>query len=344
MSVTVVVGAQYGSEGKGNLVRFLANEYQHHVRVGGPNAGHSIQVGGKIWKMQALPCGWANKNATLWLGAGAVISPEILLREIKETDDFGYSTKVRTMIDARATILDPMHHTLEGGIHGSDHARIGSTGEGVGAARISRMKRNKDVSRLARSVGEFTPYLADTVAELNRRHDVGYSIMIEGTQGSALSLIHGDWPYVTTSDPNVSGIMADVGFAPRVDPDVILVARTYPIRVAGNSGPMSNEMSWADLSEKLGKQIEEKTTVTHKTRRVGMWDAALFKRACLLNRPESICLNFVDYLNPEDEGITEWGRLSRSTKDFVHEVERIANAPVAFVGTGGPTWTIIDRR
>jgi len=344
MSVTVVVGGQYGSEGKGNLVRHLADEYSYHVRVGGPNAGHSIQVDGRTWKMQQVPCGWANPNALLVLGAGAVVSREVLQREIQELQAAGYRVQDRILIDPKATILLKRHHDLEGGVDGALHKQIGSTGEGVGAARLGRLRRDAIEFMLAGWDADLSKFMCDTVYTLNTAHDNGRTILIEGTQGSGLSITHGDWPYVTTSDPNVSGIMADVGLAPGVRPFVVMVVRTFPIRVAGNSGQLEDEITWQQLSSETGFDIEERTTVTKKVRRVGRWNEDRFRHALLLNRPDAICVNFLDYLSPEDAGKTSWGTLSNTSQGFVEYVEELAGVPVWWVGTGGAEWSIVDRR
>lgn len=345
MSVTLVVGAQYGSEGKGNLVHHLADRYDHHVRVGGPNAGHSFQHEATTFKMQSLPCGWTNKNARLYIGAGAVCSPDQLLKEMVLVNSRkGYDPTLRTFVDFRATILDPIHHQMEGGVNGEIHQRIGSTGEGVGAARVAHLQRDPLRSRRAQDVDDLRPFLMDTVAALNAAVDRGDRILVEGTQGSALSITHGPWPHVTTSDPNASGIMADCGFAPSIDVETILVARTYPIRVAGASGPMANELSWDIMSERIGREVEERTTVTRKVRRVGEWDDSLFEHAVTLNRPQAVCVNFIDYLSPEDTGKTDFSTLSSRTLRFIEGIEVMASAPVMWVGTGGPSWAIAERK
>jgi adenylosuccinate synthase len=169
------------------------------------------------------------------------------------------------------------------------------------------------------------------------------SCLLEGTQGSGLSLIHGPWPYVTSADTNAAQMAADVGLPPRMITKTLLVARTYPIRVAGNSGPMYQEISWDVISERMGRKITEQTTVTKKTRRVGEWDEYLFVKSCQLNAPTSVALTFVDYLSPADEGVEDFPSLSRDAKRMVHYVESLARAPVSLIGTGGNPWRVIDR-
>jgi adenylosuccinate synthase len=126
--------------------------------------------------------------------------------------------------------------------------------------------------------------------------------------------------------------------------ETILVARTFPIRVAGNSGPLYGEVTWQWMSDKLGKTVEERTTVTNKVRRIGRWDPYLFQQAVLLNKPTSIALTFLDYLNPANEGAQSMSQLTPDTLRFIDNVEADANAPVSLLGTGGPRCQIIDRR
>lgn len=335
---------QLGSEGKGVIVNHIAREYGYHVRVGGPNAGHSFYYRGLVYKMQGIPCGWTNPRATLVIGAGAVISPKIILQELETIKHAGVDLRGRFFIDGGALVISGEDHAAEGGTAGLLHATIGSTGEGVGAARIRRIRRDAASTDFAREYKVLDQYLMeDTVHLLNAVRDAGHSILIEGTQGSGLSLIHGPWPYVTSADTNVQTLLADVGLT---SPDVVIgVARTYPIRVAGNSGPLKNELTWAEMSKRLGRPVEEKTTVTKKVRRIGEWDGSLFRRGVMINRPTHIALTFIDYVSPADAGKTSYEDLTPNSKSFIKDVENLAGTEVAFVGTGGiNAWNVIDCR
>lgn len=347
-NVLAVVGAQYGSEGKGVVVNSIAGEYDVHVRVGGPNAGHSFYHKGQLFKMQVIPCGWTNPNATIVLGRGILIDMKTLMEEIRVVKSVDPSIIDRLVIDERAGILSPKHHAHEGGVDGEIHRRIGSTGEGVGAARVARLNRNPDDftfygqaaiesgnADLQRVVRKNTPELINS---LMRR---GANVLLEGTQGSGLSLIHGPWPYCTSADTNAAQMAADVGIPARYVDRTMLVARTFPIRVAGNSGPLKDELTWDDMSTLVGKPVIERTTVTKKVRRIGRWDDALFMQACVLNAPTSIALMFADYTSPEDEGKEQFHELSHNTRRFIDMVEDLSGAPVAIVGTGGEGWKTV---
>lgn len=350
--VTAVVGAQYGSEGKGAVVQSLAKDYNVHVRTGGPNAGHTIYYGGKEYKMQVIPCGWINLDAKLVIGPGALVDVGQLEKEIKWILPHDPCIRDRIFIDARAGFLDPRFMEEEGGINGEIHQRIGSTGKGVGAAREARMRRDTNNFQLMNSADLSANVKKmlhwDTSKLLNGFIMDGDWTLLEGAQGAGLSLIHGPWPYVTSSDTNASQMLADCGLAPSMMTSCVLVARTFPIRVAGNSGPLKEEVNWHHMSERIGKNVIEKTTVTNKVRRIGKWDSDLFIKAVELNRPTTVAITFMDYLYPKCEGMTDYDKLPMEAIEFVEFVENLAApARVRFIGTGfsneKKSISIIDR-
>lgn len=302
--LAVLVGGQYGSEGKGAISAHIAPRFRYHVRVGSPNAGHTFyDAQGNKHVMQTIPCGWINRQAMIVIGRGALINIRLLKQEIEHIKLFDPRIEDRLLIDSQAGVLDERFFREEGGVNGEMHRRIGSTGEGVGPARVARINRDPEKFSLfgdiARNVSLDHLVFDNTPALLANVQDAGDNVLIEGTQGSALSLFHSFWPYCTSTDTNASGIIAETGVAPSRVTDVILVLRTYPIRVAGNSGPMKNETTWQAISEKCGREITEKTTVTKKTRRVAEWDGDLVKQSILLNAPTAFALTFCDYVDPD---------------------------------------------
>lgn len=340
MPVTAVVGAQFGSEGKGVIVNKIASQYEVHVRTGGPNAGHSFYHKGKRWAMQSVPCGWTNRSAQLVLGRGAVIHEATLQRELLALEKAGIRMKGRLLVDHNAVILQNRHQLAEGGTKGHLHKAIGSTGEGVGACRLDHLSRLVGSTLLAKNSKTrwLRETLADTVDFVNSADLQGADVLLEGTQGFGLSLVHGEWPYVTSRDTTAGTLAVDAGLPPSAITDVLLVARTYPIRVAGNSGPLEQETDWKTISERMGRSIEEHTTVTKKTRRIGAWDEQLFQRACLVNRPTRVAITFADYLDPEIEGKN---KLTKTVRSFVQYAQTLAGVPVSYVGTGGKEWHVI---
>lgn len=361
--ILAVIGAQYGSEGKGNFVAHVADRYGMHVRVGGPNAGHSFfhQRSKQVFKMQSIPCGWINPDAILVLGRGMLISVEQLFTEWKLVHAVDHTITDRLKIDRKAGILSPWHHDEGGGVEGETHKRYGSTGEGVGPARLARIRREPgyigDTGKWNTGffhAGDLPMGLVpagfrsqwqrmlvdDTPGMIQDYNQGGTHVLLEGTQGAALSLIHGPWPYTTNHDTNAAQLAADCGIPPRMVNRCLLVMRTLPIRVAGNSGPMQQELSWEEVSRRVGKPVTEKTTVTKKTRRVAEWDERLIHQACILNAPTSLAISFIDYLSPEDEAKTVPTELSEKAWSFIEYVSSMCNTPVLMVGTGGEQWEV----
>lgn len=337
--LTVLVGGQYGSEGKGAVAAFIANDYDVHVRVGSPNAGHTFYWNYAKHVMQSIPCGWINPDAKIIIGRGALLNMKQLMKELVHILHYYPNFLDRLYIDENAGVLDEKFHEMEGGTEGEMHRRIGSTGEGVGPARMARIARDPEQFRLFKDVAEEYGLqkcmTKDTPHFIACMQDAGMNILIEGTQGSGLSLLHSHWPYCTSIDTNAAGIISEVGIAPSRVTDVLMVCRTYPIRVAGNSGPMKNEITWEELGKRIGRDITpEKTTVTKKIRRIAEWDDDLFRTSCVLNYPTEVALTFADYVDPYIFNAKDEDRLLASAplKDFI--VKHLSGVPIAYIGTG----------
>jgi adenylosuccinate synthase len=358
--VDVLVGGQYGSEGKGNIVAYLANEYDILVRVGGPNAGHTVASSdGKIVHHQ-LPSGTRVSKAKILLGPGITLNVKKLLEEI-QASEIGPD---RLSIDPQATIIEQEDiDNEEKGVKGT----IASTGSGSGEAKARRI-RNRGKSgeqiRLAKDVPELEEYLGETEKLLEEAYREGKSVLLEGTQGSALSLYHGQYPYVTSRDTNVAGCLAEAGISPSRVRKILMVVRTTPIRVADpdgesgkTSGGLKHETSFHEIATIAGLDPEaveaaEKTSTTKRKRRVGWFEWSQFRRACNLNAPTDIVLTFVDYLTVENQKARRFEQLHPDTIKFIEELERVAQAPVSLINTRFPQKksdfkdlrSIIDRR
>lgn len=336
-----LVGGQYGSEGKGAIARHVADRYGVHVRVGSPNAGHTIYWKGAKHVMQSIPCGWINPEAKIVIGRGALLNMRLLMNELVHILQYYPDFLSRLYIDSCAGILDERFHEQEGGINGEMHRRIGSTGEGVGPARIARLQRDPEKFRLFGDVcddyGLSECCVDDTPGLIAGWQDAGEDVLIEGTQGSGLSLLHSHWPYCTSVDTNAAGMISEVGVAPSRLTDVLMVCRTFPIRVAGNSGPMEGETTWDEISERVGHPVVERTTVTKKIRRVAEWDDDLFATSCLYNAPTEIALTFCDYVDPDVYGKVDAGEVMAS--EAVHGFLRDHGllGMVKYLGTGPQT-------
>lgn len=337
--VDVLVGGGYGSEGKGNIAFHLAPEYDILVRVGGPNAAHKVYPdNGEPYTHFSLPSGTLACDAELVLGPGAVVEPARLLKEI---EDCGV-TPDRLSIDPRVMIIEEADQAAEQSLVGA----IGSTASGTGSATARRLLRRDDV-RLAVDVSELQPYVRSTYDILDAAYAAGKRIMLEGTQGSGLSLFHGHYPFVTSRDTNVAGCLAEAGIPPARVRRTILVVRSYPIRVSGNSGPMSKPIEWEEVERRsglTGLAEKERTSRTGKVRRVGEQEWDLMRRAAVLNAPTDVALTFADYFEGNDDA-WRYEQLTEETLQVIDQIERVTGARVSLISTGFmANRGIIDRR
>jgi len=346
--VDVVVGGQYGSEGKGNIAAFLAPEYDLLVRVGGPNAGHSVYAEPSTQKFHHLPSGSSTApNAGILLGAGSVINPTKLLSEIEEN---GIDRK-RVKIDGQAAIISPNFITEEDQL-----APIASTQQGVGIATAKKITDRGNYSssasaaiKLAKDTPELKAFLCDGFLTLSEHMKAGNKILLEGTQGSSLSLHHGDYPFVTFRDTLASACLSEAGISPRNVNKIIVVFRTYPIRVGGTSGPMNNEICIEEIAKRSGLDLEqirqtEVTTTTGRERRIAEFDWSQFEKSIIQNGATDIALTFADYLSNENAQAFRIGELSKETLHFIEELEAISGKRVTLVSTCFDFRNVIDRR
>jgi adenylosuccinate synthase len=343
--VDVVIGGQYGSEGKGQIVGYLSREYDLLVRVGGPNAGHSVLHDNGTYVHHQLPSGTLKSDARLLIGPGAVLSVPKLLQEIADC----HVEADRLTIDGQAAVITDADVQAEKGLIDS----IGSTGQGVGSATARRiMDRKEDGMTLVKNVPELKPFVGEADEVLRRAFSRGERVMLEGTQGTGLSLYHGPYPHVTSRDTTVMGCLSEAGIAPNRVRRRIMVCRTYPIRVEspkkGSSGPL-NEITYEELSRRSGidvgelKQIEI-TSTTHKQRRIGEFEWDLLRRASLLNGPTDIALTFADYISVKNRLAMRFEQLTEATMNLILEIERVAGAPVSLITTGFNSRSVMDRR
>lgn len=337
MPVSVVVGGQYGSEGKGKVALELVRGDPSTtivVRPGGTNSGHTAFArDGRRLVLRQLPAAAIDRNVRVLLPAGAYIDVDLLERELAQVQ----LAPEQLVIDPRAQIIRSDHAVWESQARLVDN--IGSTGSGTGAAVLSRIARfapglpggteAADEPRLASFLSDTVPILSDA---LNR----GERVLVEGTQGFGLSVIHGDsWPKCTSRDTTASAFIAEAGISPRHIDQIVLVIRCHPIRVAGDSGPLLEETTWEAIARSSGRpdNIQEFTSVTKKLRRVGHFDGQLVRRAIMANAPTHIVLNHLDYV---DAGVTT-SSITSKARSFVDEVERSIGSPVDWLGVNDRT-------
>lgn len=347
----VVVGGQFGSEAKGHVTHRLTrikraqNRDVVVARIGGPNAGHSaVDIDGKKWALRQVPVGALVPGVNLVISAGSEVDLDVLEDEVEALDKAGFRVSERLFIDAAATLLETRHHAAER--HSGIVQRIGSTGKGIGAARSDRIMRRARTVRDA--VTEVTQYgtVTDTAGFLAGTARLGGTVIIEGTQGYGLGLHTKFYPQVTSNNCRAIDFLAMAGLSPwelRLDndrPTVWVTIRPYPIRVAGNSGPLKNETTW----EALGLPPEH-TTVTKKVRRVGEWDPELVRHAVKANGRTAVrvALTMVDQVFPELIDMDgPWDHVTgllgpdirTKLEECVKRVEHDCGARVALLGTG----------
>lgn len=372
----MVVGGQFGSEGKGAVAGWVGREAANEgrevlgVRVGGPNAGHTVygrcphvvaqsmdgytqivDCGkcndfGHPWALRQVPVlAVTNPEAGLIIAAGSEVDPDVLHAEIAALDRAGYDVSNRLVVDANATLLMESHRAAEAGKE--LNRRLGSTAKGIGGARVDRLWRE---ARTVGLHGGFPPenygnpdVATDTADLMERCLAEGGHVVIEGTQGFGLGLHTEYYPFTTSGDCRAIDFLAQAGLSPwvlssrdeeyRPDLKVIVCFRPYPIRVAGNSGPMGSETSWEDLG-----LPQEFTTVTQKVRRVAAWDPQLVEAAIRANGglgPHLVlALTMADHVVPglkgetdhvgfeEAEAVDKWildSGLSRRVQSALHD-------------------------
>ena len=339
--VDVLIGGQYGSEGKGNIAFYLAPEYDVLMRVGGPNAGHKVPTD-PVMTHRSLPSGTlANRSARLLIGPGAVLNIATLLDEIARCP----GAAERLSIDPQAMVISDDDVAAEQELI----TAIGSTGQGVGAASARRILGRKGGVQLAGAYPELAPFLRATHEVLDDSFRAGERVLLEGTQGTSLSLFHGPYPHVTSRDTTASGCLAEAGINPRRARRVVVVMRTYPIRVGGDSGPMSQEIDWDTVLDRCGLDPEpvkaaEVGSVTKRARRVGEFDWTQLRRAAELNGATDVALTFADYHRPGNDRAYRFEQLNPETIRFIQEVESVAGSPVSLIATRFTSRSVIDRR
>lgn len=328
MPVTVVVGGQFGSEGKGKVAYEFAKMQSASiaVRVGGANSGHTVvEPDGTKHVFRHLPSASIIPGMTSVIGPGAYIDADLLVSEIAKYQ----ISPTQLKIHPNAVLIDEQHRELE--ITDGLRGKIGSTGSGTGGAVLGRISRSVAVS-FVESDPRLIQYISDTQSFLRQKLDAGERIVVEGTQGYGLSLLHSHYyPYVTSRDTTASAFLSEAGLSPIDVDDVVMVIRAFPIRVAGNSGPLPKEISWEKLTKISGSErpLHELTTVTQLTRRVAEFDASIVREAISVNCPTKIVMNHLDYV---DRTYRAKHAMTSKLLSFISNVEADIERNLDFVG------------
>jgi len=278
------------------------------------------------------------------IGAAGYVIPDLLRDELIQ----GYritGQPLSLIIDPLAAVINVAHMSQEGPIK----FRIGSTGEGVGAATAEKVMREPGITVRAHlpAFERWVRYpwgsrisILNTVPIINGGLRVGDKIMLEGTQGYGLSLHTGGYyPFCTSRECTPQALIAETGtniHHLRHSLDSIMVLRTYPIRVGGNSGPLPNEITWDTLSDRTGGYVStpEITTVTKKVRRIAEFDDELVERAIDQCGPTAIALNFVDYVWPEISKCNHPGEFPEKVNLWLLATQDRLGVPIKYVSWG----------
>jgi adenylosuccinate synthase len=333
LACSLIVGGFYGDEGKGKIASYLAvkDEVDLVARGGvGPNAGHTVFWRGKLYKMRMLPSGFVNPKCRLLIGPGVLVNSDVFLKETMQL-----KVEDRVGIDSQCAIIERQHIERD---RESDYLKrkIATTGTGCGPCNVDRVGRTV---KLAKEVPKLKRFLVDVPLETNKAINDGKTVLIEGTQGTFLSLFHGTYPYVTSKDVTASSIAADIGVGPKSVSEVIVVFKAYITRVG--EGPLQGELTEEEAEKRGWAEI---ATVTGRKRRSAPFDLNLAKRAVMLNGATQIAITKLDILYPECKRVTSFKDLPGQAVEFIEKVEDATNIPVKLLGTGPSVEAIIDRR
>jgi len=333
MPSLIVVGGFYGDEGKGKIISYISKKDDSSIAVRGgvgPNAGHSIVWEGKTYRLRMLPSAFVNPRTRLLVGPGVLVNPQVFLKEVEEVGARG-----RCALDPLCAIIEQKHIDQD---KGSQHlsGKIGTTGTGTGPCNADRVNRT---ALLARDLPELKSYLADVPAAVNGALEKGENVLVEGTQGTFLSLFHGSYPFVTSKDVTASSIAADVGLGPTNVDDVVVVFKAYVTRVG--SGFLKGELPPEEAAK---RGWAEYGTVTGRQRRAAPFDFDLARRAVMLNGATQIALTKLDIIHQECRGVTNYRDLPPEAKVFIKRIEDETGVPVNLIGTGPAVEEVVDRR
>ena len=338
--IDIVVGGQFGDEGKGSVCATLVYEqmqrnepYEFAVRVGGSNAEHRFTTpDDKCYTGRVLPvAGWVDPNIKMVLGAGHMIKLDSLFSEIKELEAMYGDRRERIFIDPQAGVIDPAY--VEKGKEAA--AFRGSTHQGTGQAVAHKVIRDGKF-KIARNYPELYDYIGpDTVELMDGWMWNGEMGLLEGSQGALLSLNHGYYPYCTSKDVTPAALLAEAGISTRRVRHIWAVYRTVSMRVPGNSGPSDGkEINWDDLEAAAGVIIPEdakRQTDSGDRERIFLWSWREFKKTIAMIGPTHMALTFADW----------WPVLrmmdGTTLDDHIEEMERLAHCSVNIV-RHGPAW------
>ncbi len=359
--VDVVLGSFYGDEGKGKIIDYLSQNADISVRCsGGNNAGHSIEIDGKKFAFHLIPSGILNKNTIAVIGNGVVVDPKVLIEEMKNIEENGYSVE-NLRISDKAHIIFPYHvqmDKLQEELRRED--KIGTTARGIGPVYCDKFERcgirmgdlvngrfekqlrknienkneifkiyNYETINAEEVVKEYKQYaqilkkyVVDTVTLMHNAIEENKKILCEGAQATLLDIDFGSYPYVTSSNPTIGGVCTGTGIGAKYIGEVYGVLKAYSSRVG--EGPYITEQN-NEIGDTIRELGHEYGTTTKRPRRCGWLDLVALKYAAMVNGLTGLAINHVDTIGKLDKiklcvGYKKEGKV---TMDFVLEDEEI---------------------
>lgn len=334
MSIVTLVGTQWGDEGKGKITDVLAAQADMVARFqGGNNAGHTVVVGSKEYKLHLIPSGILYPGKTCIIGNGVVVDPKVLCEEMQYLHEAGFSTD-NLFISDKAHVIMPYHKVLDRLEEEARAAKIGTTGRGIGPAYVDKYMRSgirigdmvnrerfrsrlDDIlplkNRILQQVyghpgftadeilAEYSSYaekfsdrVTDTSLLVNEAYREGKGILCEGAQGTFLDIDHGTYPFVTSSNSTSGGAATGLGIGPNRITQVLGVVKAYSTRVGG--GPFPTELS-NDVGDLIRERGREYGTTTGRPRRCGWFDAVMVRYAVRVNGLTGLAVTLLDVLD-----------------------------------------------
>jgi adenylosuccinate synthase len=378
----VVVGAQWGDEGKGKLVDVLAERADWVVRYqGGANAGHTVHIGDKVFVLHQIPSGILHEGVRCALGNGVVLDPDTLFTEIDGLVNDGIDVEGRLYVSDRAHLVLPYHKLIDGASSAS--AAIGTTGRGIGPAYEDKIARrgvrvldlrnrarlcelvergtehanaqlsqfksdkranaNETIALLERLAERLVPLSEDVGLMLDRARRGQAAILLEGAQGSLLDIDHGTYPFVTSSNTTSGGAAVGVGIAPTALDAVLGVVKAYTTRVGHGPLPTEMEPEFAERVRQLGNEFG---ATTGRARRCGWFDSVVVKYAARINGLTDLAVTKLDVLDTLDTlGICTGYRVGDETYDeFPGEVTLLDRCEPVYEWFDGWKQSIAEAR
>jgi len=368
----VVLGAQWGDEGKGKIVDLLTPHFSIVARYqGGHNAGHTVFVNGTKFILRLIPSGILHPGITCVIGNGVVIDPSALFAEVDELAKNGIDVGDRILISDKAHLILPYHRDLDLLSEARRGERkIGTTSRGIGPAyedKIARRgirvgdlndpkgleqnirdnvtARNRLVQDntmdwkpvldgLLRHAERMRPMIRDASVLLDAAMKAGQSILFEGAQGTLLDIDHGTYPFVTSSNASVGGVCTGLGLPPRAIGRVLGVVKAYTTRVG--EGPLPTELT-GEMGDRLRESGNEYGAVTGRPRRCGWYDAVAVRYACRINGLDGLALTKLDVLDSLDriEICTAYRLNGRTVTDFPSDVRQLVECEPVYESMPG---------